>query len=352
MKTCSIPFVGAVYAGRWLRIFIIALLALGFVSSVNPATVTIDGSQTFQTIDGFGVNLNHWNTNEIGPVIDALVDQAGMTLFRVIMDHADWEAANTNSNPSVTNWVVNWGYYNGVYSTTDFENLWDTIDYLNKKGLTNGISLSFMGAGPSWLIAPDSSGYTFLIPGYEPHWAEMLTSLVLYGRNTRHLQFHLIEPNNEPDNLSGLPKIRVTQGTQAVTALEDLAQCLDANGLSDVRFVGPDLDVTSTTWISDWLNDPMIMAKAVMITSSPGRCAGATRRCGRRSRFHRVRHMDGLHLFGRGRLELLGLVRDGRHERCSQNFHSPQRLLHPVANQQVRTSGRSADRAFGNSFAV
>jgi O-glycosyl hydrolase len=265
MKTDSVAIAATVSAGRWLPSFVFGLALLGFAPRAAAATVTVDGSQTFQFIDGFGVNLNHWNTNEIGPVIDALVDQAGMTLFRVIMDHSDWEATDTNSNPSVANWVMNWGYYNGVYSTSDFENLWDTIDYLNKKGITNGISLSFMGAGPAWLIAPNDSGDTFLIPGHEPQWAEMLTSLVLYGRNTCHLQFNLIEPNNEPDNLSGLQKIRVTQGTQAVTALEDLAECLNANGLSDIRFVGPDLDVTSTSWISDWLNDPLIMSKAAHV---------------------------------------------------------------------------------------
>jgi len=251
--------------GSWLRVLVFGVLLLALEWRTGAAVVTVDGSQTYQIIDGFGVNLNHWNTNEVGPVIDALVDQAGMTLFRVILDHSDWEATNTNSSPSITNWGVNWAYYTSVYNTADFEDLWDTIGYLNKKGITNGISLSFMGVGPTWMIAPDASGYTFLIPGYEPQWAEMLTSLILYARNERNLQFNLVEPNNEPDNLSGLNKIRVTQGAQAVTALEDLAQCLDANGLSDIRFVGPDLDVTSTSWLSDWLNDPLLMAKVAHV---------------------------------------------------------------------------------------
>jgi O-glycosyl hydrolase len=243
------------------RMFV-ALLALGtlfsgFKPRAGAASVIVDGSQTYQTIDGFGVNLNHWNTNEIGPVIDALIDQAGMTLFRVIRDRTDWEATDSNSNPSVTPWAMDWGYYSNVFSAPDFQSQWDMMAYLNQKGITNGISLSFMGLGPPWMLY---SSPAYLIPGYEPQWAEMLTAFVLYARNVRHLQFNLVEPNNEPDMPGTLNKIRVTQ-SQQVIALDDLAQCLDANGLGDIRFVGPDLGDTSFPWMSAWLADPVVMSK-------------------------------------------------------------------------------------------
>jgi O-glycosyl hydrolase len=73
---------------------------------LGAATMTIDGSQTYQLIDGFGVNANHrnWTSNELQPVLDALIDQAGMTLFRVLYDRTDWEAVNDNSDPHVMNW--------------------------------------------------------------------------------------------------------------------------------------------------------------------------------------------------------------------------------------------------------
>ena len=48
---------------------------------------------------------------------------------------------------------------------------------------------------------------------------------------------------------------------QYVTALHTLAQLLDTNGLSDLRFVGPDLGYTSTDWLSAMMDDPAIMAK-------------------------------------------------------------------------------------------
>ena len=42
-------------------------------------------------------------------------------------------------------------------------------------------------------------GGALLAPGYEDEWAEMIVSLLYYARNTRHLQFNLVAPDNEPD---------------------------------------------------------------------------------------------------------------------------------------------------------
>src|SRR5664280_3387546 len=94
----------------------IAIMALlpALSGPAGAATVTINGAQTYQVIDGFGVNANHrsWTNNELQPVLDAMIDQAGMTLFRVIYDRTDWEATNDNTNSA----VMNWSYYNTVYS--------------------------------------------------------------------------------------------------------------------------------------------------------------------------------------------------------------------------------------------
>lgn len=58
----------------------ILLLASTWSTCAHGETqLTVDGSQIFQTIDGFGVNANHrsWNNNELQPVLDALIDQGG-----------------------------------------------------------------------------------------------------------------------------------------------------------------------------------------------------------------------------------------------------------------------------------
>src|SRR5436190_22865630 len=88
----------------------ILYLTLTLVANIfaAAATITIDGSKTYQTIEGFGVNANHrsWN-NDLKPVLDRLIDEAGMTHFRVVLDNADWETNNDNGDPK----VMNWAYY-------------------------------------------------------------------------------------------------------------------------------------------------------------------------------------------------------------------------------------------------
>jgi len=71
-----------------LPIFLAALLLFSAIPA-RGATVTIDGSTTNQFIDGFGVNANYWHfgSNELWAPIDALIDQAGMTIFRVVMNN-------------------------------------------------------------------------------------------------------------------------------------------------------------------------------------------------------------------------------------------------------------------------
>jgi hypothetical protein len=58
----------------------ISLMAMARVGE----SLIIDGSQTFQSIDGFGVNANSasWKNRELRPAIDMLVDQLGATIFR------------------------------------------------------------------------------------------------------------------------------------------------------------------------------------------------------------------------------------------------------------------------------
>src|SRR5207249_1707418 len=114
------------------------MVVWGLISSefrVGAATVTINGAETNQVIDGFGANINarSWTNNEMVPVLDTLIDGAGFTVFRVVFDDTDWEGTNDNADAS----VMNWSYYNSLYSTPRFEKLWGMIGYLNQRGFTN-----------------------------------------------------------------------------------------------------------------------------------------------------------------------------------------------------------------------
>ncbi len=235
---------------RAVAILIAAFAAVMTASAAN-FNITIDSSQQFQVIDGFGVNANHrsFTNNEITPVLDSLIDQAGMTLFRVVYDNSDWEATNDNSNSS----VMNWSYYNSIYSGPDFQKMWDMMAYLNKKGITNGVMPNFQGFAPTWM------GGLSLTPGFEDEWAEMIASALIYARKTNNLQFSLVGPNNEP-NLPG-SGIGIADGPQYALTLHKLAQKLDANGMSDIRFVGPDLSDGGTNWFPDVMADPLVMSK-------------------------------------------------------------------------------------------
>src|SRR6516225_4193581 len=94
---------GALYSTPF-KGFAVVLLILATGCELLAATVAIDGAQTYQVIDGFGVNANHrnWTNNELQPVLDALLNQAGLTIFRVVYDNTDWEEINAY-NPNPTN---------------------------------------------------------------------------------------------------------------------------------------------------------------------------------------------------------------------------------------------------------
>jgi O-glycosyl hydrolase len=232
--------------------FLVALLTLMLVAgSGRGATVTIDGSQTYQIIDGFGVNANHrsWNPQELPPVLDALIDRAGMTLFHVIFDNNNWESNNDNGDPN----IMNWAYYDSVYSAPEFQKLWGIMAYLNQRGITNGLVPELQGPVPLWM------GGLSLTPGYENEYAETIASLLVYARYTQHLQFSAVGPINEPDTV--LSGINLSGPDQYITVMHDLTQQLDHSGLSDVRFSGPDLAGTSTAWLGAMMNDPVVMSK-------------------------------------------------------------------------------------------
>ena len=139
---------------------------IGLIPLVMPAqpaeiTLRIDGATKYQTMDGFGVNINPawWYNVEYGyakvvqPAIDLLIDSLCATIFRAVIEEIDWEAINDDNDPNNFNWT----YYNSVFSNVRFQGVWNSLRYLNQKGITNGLIISFMGA-PS-AAAPMLSAY-------------------------------------------------------------------------------------------------------------------------------------------------------------------------------------------------
>ena len=220
----------------------------------NGIPLTLDGAQRFQSMDGFGVNINvnGWGVGNFQGALDQLVDDLGSTLFRVYIDNTDWEVTNDNGDP----FSFDWSFYGALYSTPRFEQAWSTLGYLNQKGIGDGIVLNFMGPGPAWM------GGDTLNPAMEDEWVEMILSYAYYARFDRGLAFSKLAPFNEPDWTceEGI----CVDPFQAARVLRKIAQRLDGLGLGDVTLVAPETAQAGAAveqYIPEILADPVIMAK-------------------------------------------------------------------------------------------
>jgi hypothetical protein len=233
-------------------IFVVMISSVGL--RAQSTTITVDGAKKFQLIDGYGVNINTgaWNSGEVRPALDLLVDQLGATVFRAVIEESDWEAVNDNADPNSFDWT----YFNSVYTNAKFQGVWSTLSYLNQKGIRSGLIISLMGKAPDWMGSNET-----VTASNEDEYVETMASLLYYARNTAGIQFSLVSPFNEPDTAGTEGPVLDTP--QMVRILHKLAVKLDAIGLSDIRFVAPEAAYLSdaTATLSAIAVDPVIMAK-------------------------------------------------------------------------------------------
>lgn len=275
-----------IFLTRRLLIFTL----LGIVAPVvyaQPAEINlkIDGATKYQTIDGFGVNINpawwykgrYTDAKVIQPAIDLLVDSLGATIFRAVIEEIDWEVVNDDNNPD----NFNWNYYNKIFSGIRFKGVWNTLRYLNQKGITDGLVISFMGAAPaapplarpdpkkSWMGGTDYS----IKETMEDELVETQAAFLYYLRNTEKIQFSLVSPMNETDIVSGTISEKHPEGlvegpnipdaVQYARIVRKLAQKLDNIGMSDIRFIAPDAagDRLFGQCLDEMSKDPFLMSK-------------------------------------------------------------------------------------------
>src|SRR3978361_1895701 len=122
-------------------LFLASTLLLLFGNVTRAQNTTVDVAKKYQTIHGLGVMINpqSWNVNPeaVKKVLDSLVTGMGCTSFRLMYDDCDWEGVNDNNDPN----AYNWAYYDSIYSLPRFTCVWNTVEYLNSKGITD-ITLS------------------------------------------------------------------------------------------------------------------------------------------------------------------------------------------------------------------
>ena len=226
------------------------------VSGGSGTALAINGAQTFQTMDGFGVNINSlsWKNGQLAPALDRLVDEVGAKTWRVVFDMMDWESTNDNADPNTPDWT----YYNALYSNAKFQNLWGTLRYLNQKGITSGIMLSFMGRVPPWMGGPRITNTAAM----EDEFVETVATLLYYARNTENVQFDLLDPLNEPD-WDGFEGPQVDQW-QYPRLLQKLSAKLDAMGLGDLQIRRPQHRAVISTGVDTYL--PQLFANSVVMS--------------------------------------------------------------------------------------
>ena len=195
---------------RISQIIVVAVVIMMISLPHAPAladspNLIINGAQTYQTIDGMGVNINvnNWHDGLLRPALDSLIETNGSSLFRVNRDPMDW-VDSESLIPQLHN--LDPAMLEQVYETPRMQDIWNTIGYLNEKGVGGEqIVLSFQGWLPTWIGGSGRFGVpSYITPGKEPEFATMVASLVYYGRRVKNLDFTSLAPLNEPDFVAGL----------------------------------------------------------------------------------------------------------------------------------------------------
>jgi O-glycosyl hydrolase len=237
-------------------LFVACTVIFVFINVATAQNTTVNGAQKYQTIHGLGVNINpqSWNVNpdSVKKVIDSLVMGMGCTSFRLMFDDCDWESVNDNNDPNSYNWT----FYDSIYSAPRFTCVWNTVQYLNSKGITD-ITLSPDGAAPRWM------GGTKLNAGAEAEYAETIASMVYYGikRRSPSIHFNMISPINE--TTCGGDEGVLTTPNQLGSVFSNIASHLINDSITAVTLIGPD---DCGGWPSSFhaiISNPITMSKLI-----------------------------------------------------------------------------------------
>jgi O-glycosyl hydrolase len=261
------------------------LAAIPIEAQPPASIVQIDAGERYNSVEGFGVNINaawwldgeYRNSDIVKPAIDMLIDSLGATIFRVVIEEMDWETVNDDNDPE----NFNMSYYNRVFSSARFRGVWNTLHYLNQRGVTDRLIISFMGGPPAAepLAKPDPvkswmGNTNFSIDNsMEDEFVETITALLFYARNVEEINFSLVSPMNEtdiisatkgPDHPDGIVEgPDMPDAVQFVRVVRKLAEKLDRIGMGDVCLIAPDAagDKLFNACFDEMTKDPYLMGK-------------------------------------------------------------------------------------------
>jgi hypothetical protein len=190
-------------------------------------TLRVDANQTYQTLDGFGVNINSkYFDSRLLPAMNMLVDDLGATLYRVdIWGKSNWiDPGGTLGRAA----ALAPQHLESIYTGEIFRRGWGMMRWLNTRGIRPYLTAS--GIVPTWMLGAD--GKTLTDYGA---FADMMVSMLDWAKNKEKLDFNLFGPLNETD--IGDPEGPTVDPTGFAMVCEILDARLHERGLDDMRLV-------------------------------------------------------------------------------------------------------------------
>ncbi|MFC5471509.1 hypothetical protein ACFPPD_22805 [Cohnella suwonensis] len=217
-------------------------------AELGTIRATVKAGDIFQTIDGFGVNLNpqYWNNGALTPVMDLLIDDLGASLFRVdVFGNSNWVDPDNRYDKS----ILTESTYSKVYGGPIFSQTWALSKYLNRRGIKPYLNAS--GLVPSWMLAED--GMT--LKDYDS-FAEMMVSMIKWASEIEQIDFEWFGPLNETD--LGPPEGPRLNGLEFTKAIEVLVEKLKIHGLSEIRLVTAEQAIFNLDYVMHLLDSAEI----------------------------------------------------------------------------------------------
>jgi O-glycosyl hydrolase len=260
-------------------LYLFLLAPCSFSQTPASGRITVDPSQRFQRIDGFGLNFTgpYFRTDQTA-MFDKLINDLGATMFRVVtyLVYSNWEEVNDNDDPA----VMNWEYYNDRYSGPIFEASWAGLRYLNSLGIRPIVAL--MGPAPDWMlddkVSPpqhkvcqksipspgQAAPLTHLNPAMYEEFAEEVVSMVVYARTQAHIDFEYFSPFNETDCYP--PEGPRIDPDEIAPVLEVIARRLKKEGMGDVKLTVADQAIITNDYLSPILKQAELMKQVGAFT--------------------------------------------------------------------------------------
>jgi O-glycosyl hydrolase len=215
----------------------------------------MDGSKTYQSIDGFGVNINskYWAGGAFAPVLDVILYELGASLFRVdIFGKSNWVDPNSEKDARALNEQGLSEIYRGEVAQNGF----GLMRYLNQHGIKPYLTCS--GDVPKWMLGADGKTLTQIGP-----FCDLLVSLLDWAKKKEGLDFEYFGPLNETD--IGSPEGPSLTPEQYVHVIEILDNKLKQHALDDIRLVVAEQAHFNLHYVNEFIRHPKLADRLSVI---------------------------------------------------------------------------------------